>query len=225
MNAPVNEKIDSDQKEFVESVECLFQVIQDVFKVGASIKQALILLGSSIISPKDSYLVSFPTVYYDGQVLSRQTCINLLFKTLVSNDFLSNAKPIQSGSKLFVFFLAPRDCELNDGCKLVPKLSFKIPVVGVKYIINCQCTSGCVELMTSELSRNEEDFNLSGIEPLDPEQNAEMETSLPVAVSPQDFDKQQSCIRNQEESRNHIQDIEYIWYQTQITIIGNKLIK
>jgi hypothetical protein len=155
-----------DQQNVVENVESLFETIEQVFASGETIKQVAIILGSTIVTPKDCYVISFPTEFYEGLVLSRQACISALFRSLYDCDFLSPAKPLHTCTNLHVLFLAPRNCHLQR-CKLVPKLSFRIPLIGMRFNINIVYLPDAVTLGNSKLDLVGEELDISGIKPLD----------------------------------------------------------
>ena len=151
------------RKHVVDSLEELFSLIKRVFAEGGPIKQVAVLLGSTIVTPKEVLLLHFPTAFYEGPVLSLKSCISSLFKTLVSGDFQSAAKTMNSSAKLTVLMLAARHCDFAPH-RMLYKPHFKVPARGQHLMVNFHCTSG---VAPAELSRlDETDVDISGIEPL-----------------------------------------------------------
>lgn len=157
----------SQQQELVKTVEALFQIVRDFFESGDLIKQVLIILGSNIILPKDAYLLHFPTEFYEGPSVTARSCVQSVFRTFYNNDFLSGAVPLSSSTNLFLFFLAPRNCD-HTRFNLIPQLAYSLPSAGALYEVNLICTASTVTLGTAELgSPNGKELNISGIHPLD----------------------------------------------------------
>ena len=147
----------------MDSLEELFSLVKRVFAEGGPIKQVAVLLGSTIISPKEVLILHFPTAFYEGPVLSLKSCISSLFKTVISGDFQSAAKTMNSSAKLTVLMQASRHCDFTLQ-RMLYKPHFKVPARGQHLMVNFHCTSG---VAPAELSRlDDTDINISGIEPL-----------------------------------------------------------
>ena len=147
-------------------MDSLLECINSTFLKIHPIKEILVILGASVTVPKDCYQINFPDELYDGPVLTQKTCVSSLFKTLITSDLLQNQKPLNASSALSVFFLAPRNCDYGYS-KLVPRLSFRTPVTGKHYSINCKSTGKNVKVCNADLSVEADSFNLSGFEPLE----------------------------------------------------------
>lgn len=204
----------SDQQSFLQNMNILFDTISDIFENITPIKQILILLGSNILNPKDSYIINFPTEFLDGDLVSRQVCINKVFQSLISADFLGTVKPLNSCTSLFVMFLAPRDSNCPK-IRLLPKLSFNLPLRGTRYSINFLCKN--VELGSAEISN--EVINVSGIEELNLSTDDTFAFSLHHRPTTNRIETSPVVAENNDDLSNHG---DYIWYQVPTVVKGYK---
>ena len=196
----------SDQMKLVQSVDSLFQTIHSIFLSGEMIKQVLIVLGSSIMSPRDCYLFSFPTEFYEGRTLSRQSCLSRLFRTLYVEDFLAKSKPLNSCTNLFVMFLVPRQCD-HRRWNLTPRLSYKVPFIGTHYGVNIIFEGDNVMQSNPTLNLVGDELDISGIQPLDKSGN---DLSL-YAQTPVKSPKRSVC-----------DDDDYVWFELPVVVKGYK---
>jgi len=173
-------KLVREEQTLVHSLETLFQSVHDVMTSGETVKQVLIILGSNIVAPRESYLLTFPTEFYEGSSLSRQSCISRLFQVLYEQDFLGSVKPLKACTTLHVLFLMPRDSQFQH-FNIVPKLSFRVPVIGSRFDVNIVYQPGSVTLGSSRLDLVGDELNISGIKPLDDSLNAGCTTSSNAA--------------------------------------------
>jgi Mad1 and Cdc20-bound-Mad2 binding len=198
----------SDQQRLVQSVDTIFLTIQNIFSSGETVKQVLIVLGSNIFSPKESYLVSFPTEFYEGQSLARHACVSRLFRKLYTADFLGTSKSITSCTSLFVLFLVPRNCK-HQQWSLTPRLSYKIPVVGARYAVNVVFDGSVVVQTNSGLNLIGEDLDISGIHPLD-----ETDTNDSVTDSDTPVERNEVDIGSEEP--------DFVWFEAPVVVKGYK---
>ena len=149
----------------IEAAECLFDALTNIFSTSSHIKEILILLGSTIMSPKEVFVLRFPTSFYDGPILPYKQCLTSVFHKLVSEDLLGDVAELNSIVKMSVMILAPRDQDYS--CyNLKPQLNYKIPQRGRKFKLNFECHRN-VNKLGAELSIMDETlFDMSGIEPL-----------------------------------------------------------
>jgi hypothetical protein len=197
-----------DQQRLVHSVETVFQTIQNVFTSGETVKQVLIVLGVNIVCPKESYLVSFPTEFYEGHSLARQACVSRLFRTLYTADFLGTSKAITSCTNLFVLFLAPRSCK-HQQWSLTPRLSYKVPVIGARYTVNVVFHGNKVMKTSSGLNFVGEDLDISGIHPLD---KSDLNDSATDCGTPVARTEVGPCS----------DELEFVWFEAPVVVKGYK---
>lgn len=151
-----------------------------VFSYG-TVKEIMVILGSTPVTPKEVYRICFPLGFYEGRILTYKESTSMLFRKLVTSEFFTDLSSLRSCSKVFVMFLAPRDQPAviaNDS--VVPKLNYKVPVRGSQMVMEFTCTA---PVASAELSKIEEsDVNLSGVEPLDAFYNLSL-TDTPLVNS------------------------------------------
>lgn len=177
------------------------------------------------MNPRDSYLISFPTEFYEGAMLTHQVCVKKVFRQLITSDFIGNAKLLSSCTSLFVLFLAPRNCS-HQIANLLPKLSFKVPSSGLRYSINFSFTSAV--MTTSDISLSENEIvEISGIEALE----SSMEEEETSASQIQNLDSARDSYLTggtDESSTSYLEDAgetvsdDYIWYQAPTVVKGFK---
>lgn len=206
-SAPRRATSTDDQVRLVKSVSNLFEIIQNVFASGEIINQVLIVLGASIVSPKDTYLVSFPTEFYEGRTLSRQTCVSHLFSTLYTEDFMGTSKPMNSCMNLFVLVHAPRKCN-HRHLNLTPRLTYKVPVIGAHYTLNMVFRGSAVKQTNSSFNVAADDLDISGIYPLD---KSGLDV-VPDACTPGKPDT----------SSTTNEDQDFVWFEVPVAVKGYK---
>lgn len=150
-------------QEATDGLGRIYQTLTDVFTHGGPIRQVVVSLGATIMSPKEIYILSFPIGVYEGPVLSYSACRSLLFRKLVTCDFFVDAKPLKSLNKLAVLVSALRSC---NPCSqnLHPKTNYKIPVRGQRLSVDLTCRT---HESIADLTRLDDAYmDISGIEPL-----------------------------------------------------------
>ena len=147
----------------VKSLEKMFSTLEDIFVNGGPIKQVLLILGATVVSPKEVFVLNFPTSFYDSHSLSFKSCMSTLFRSLVIRDWFGDVKPLKSCTKLHVLVQAPRHSDFGSQI-LHPKINYKVPPRGKQFALNFHCRAHIVNAELSQLGDAE--FNISGIEPL-----------------------------------------------------------
>ena len=113
-------------KKVYEDVECLSDNINKLF-MSTVVKSALILLGSTPVSPKERYLLDFQNPEERNSLESTSRICNSscrkLIRSLISNPDLGTFKDI-SPTSMFVFIQASRSSHVQ---WFRPKSSFKPP--------------------------------------------------------------------------------------------------
>ena len=196
----------------ISLLETTFEQLESVFNSAHYIEEVVILLGSTSVTPKETYSIKFPTAMYEGKLLSLQQAKTCLFRQLVTNPCWVDV-PEMRPTKLHVFILAARDDRLAS-LGLKPRLTFKKPNKGRTFSItfDCKCT-----VVSAELSRlGDADFEISGVEPLDTSDFLENDTSVNVPTGAHNGDL-----------HNHTQihaqgEEDFIWYQLPIVVQGLK---
>lgn len=166
------------------------------------IKQILIILGPNIILPKDAYLLHLPTELYEGPLITARSCIQSVFRTFYDEDFLSSAVPLNSGTNLFLLFLAPRSCD-HARFNLVPQLAYSVPSRGALYELNLVCRASTLTVDRAELGSPKcKELDISGVYPLD---NSNVD----------------SAADNTGMSAVHSSTSDdYVWFQAPVTVKG-----
>ena len=223
----------------VDAVESMSRCLDEVFALGYNIRTVLLLLGPTIVSPKEIYEIRLPVDYHDGKILTLQKCQNQLFSHLISSDILADVSDLQSIMKLTVMIEAPEDCDFG-GTQLWTKPMYKIPKHGHHFVIDIKCNA---DVFSTDLSQvYDTSFNISGIDILEKSvndcsrvtANGTGDDSSPVLL------KDVLCGRVGEPLR-HSSEVEpleqpssprpaplpsssalYLWYQVPITVMGFK---
>lgn len=116
-------------KKVYEDVECLFDNVNKLF-MSTVVKSALVLLGSTPVSPKERYLLDFQNPEESNSLdISPRICNSSrrkLVRSLISNPDLGTFKDI-SPTSMFVFIQASRSSDLQ---WFRPKSTFKPPSRG-----------------------------------------------------------------------------------------------
>lgn len=137
-------------KKVYEDVECLFDHINKLF-LSTIVKSALILLGSTPVSPKEHYFVDFQNAKEvntaDISARVRNSACRKLIRCLISNQELGSFKDL-SPTSMLVFIQVRRSCDIE---WFRPKPTFKPPRRGHSCRINVSTTS-CSEQMAANES-------------------------------------------------------------------------
>ena len=163
------------RKEAVDSLEQIFGHINETFAFIHPVRQVILLFGPTIITPKEFYVLQFPTRCYDGNILHWKSCRTAFFHKLVASDIFSHAKDLNSMVKLTVMVEAPRECDAA-AVGLIPKPMFKVPTRGTRFQLNFLCKGKVVNPDFSHVS--DTSFDMSGIEPIEGDSPTAEETSI-----------------------------------------------
>lgn len=118
---------DMDSRKCQQTLQELEEVLQqlEVLFSLSRVPRVLILLGGSVILPKEMYEINMEALVLAGgeQCLRVSSCLRQLFRTLFVADLLSDTKPVRL-MPTTVLVLAHRDCGVS---WFRPKLQFKVP--------------------------------------------------------------------------------------------------
>ena len=145
----------------IGNLQQIFKHILCVFELCPEIKQVMLILGGTTISPKESYLINLPPSNPEADNLSLKSSTRTLFRQLIMQDILGGRKSI-SPTSLTILVNAPRTMEM---LWFLPKSAFKMPIRGEKYIIDlidhCACAPNEHSMMGDHV------IDVSGVEPLE----------------------------------------------------------
>lgn len=125
-----------DLEEVLQQLEVLFSL--------SRVPRVLLLLGGSVILPKELYEINMEALVVAGgdQCLRVSSCLRQLFRTLFVADLLSDSRPVRL-MPTTILALAHRDCGVE---WFRPKLQFKVPT---------RVKNQVISLSTDPSSRNE----------------------------------------------------------------------
>ncbi|XP_023281668.1 MAD2L1-binding protein [Seriola lalandi dorsalis] len=108
----------------LQELEEVLQQLEVLFSL-SRVPRVLLLLGGSLILPKELYEINMEALVLAGgdQCLRVSSCLRQLFRTLFVADLLSDTRPVRLMSTT-VLVLAHRDCGVG---WFRPKLQFKVP--------------------------------------------------------------------------------------------------
>ena len=136
-------------KKVYEDVECLFDHINKLF-LSTIVKSAMVLLGSTPVSPKERYFVKFPVAKEvntaDSSARVCNSACRKLIRSLISNQELGSFKDI-SPTSMLVFIQANRSSDVE---WFRPKPTFKPPHRGQSCKITVSTTSCSEQLAVSD---------------------------------------------------------------------------
>ena len=209
------------RKAAVAALEELFQTIERAFAEAGPVKEVAILLGSTIISPKETIVIRFPVQFYDGPILGFKSCLHTMFRRLVSADFLSEAK-LRHCSHLNVLLLAPRHMSCD---RLVHQPMLKPAPRGQRFVLTFDYAG---TVAPAELSRLEEaaEMDISGIEPFATDASNHDGEYTCTATTPSSClrsvtkDSSENVSRPRSVADTDENDTEYIWYRIPVTVKG-----
>lgn len=206
-------KAEKEKIDFVQNMEDLKKVLEDAFALFHPIREILILLGATVVSPKEVYHLRLPTDVIDGRILTQNQCQSVLFRSLVGEDILQGTKDMATLNKWTVLLEAPRLDKVN--ANVMPRLNFKPPVMGQHFMLNFMCHG---EVINPDVSRTETEFEISGIEPLN-------ETCMTLDESNMELDNE--VIFNDKicgvSTCNYNCDDDFIWYEVKPSFKGFKV--
>lgn len=128
----------------LQELEEVLQQLEVLFSL-SRVPRVLLLMGGSLILPKELYEINMEALVVAGgeQSLRVSSCLRQLFRTLFVADLLSDTRPVRL-MPTTVLALAHRDCGVG---WFRPKLQFKVPTrVKNRIIALSTDTSSCKEL-------------------------------------------------------------------------------
>ena len=150
------------RKQLVSSLSELFAGIHEVFTTH-SVPQIVLVLGATIVSPKETYVISLPTDFIDGDLLTEKSCVRQLCRKLVTNDIYANAKNVPI-TNMNVLLQTNRNNRLAG---FQPRPNFNVPKRGKQFFINLSCSNKADGIGEDLSCLDTPDIEMSGIEPLD----------------------------------------------------------
>ncbi|KAL8566814.1 hypothetical protein ACOMHN_052212 [Nucella lapillus] len=164
----------SKAKAMIGCVDQVFSEILTAFEICPEIQQALILLGSSSVTPKESYVIRLPHICPEADNVPLKSSKQALFRHLVAEQVLSSDAAL-GPTNAYVVLCAPRSATLSG---FVPKLGFKHATRGYCLTLNMICNQP--SFYCQDLTMDDTEVEISGIEPL--ERSSFTDTSLPVVA-------------------------------------------
>ncbi|KAF7219730.1 MAD2L1-binding protein [Nothobranchius furzeri] len=131
----------------LQEMEEVLQRLEVLFSL-SRIPRVLLLMGSSVILPKEIYEINMEAlVLADGsQPLRVSSCLRQLFRTLFVADLLSDTKPVRL-MPTTVLALAHRDCGVD---WFRPKMQFKVPTRVKKQVIALSTDPGACKKLKAD---------------------------------------------------------------------------
>ena len=163
-------------KIMVSSLDQLLSDVLEAFAVCPEIQQALILLGSSPVTPKESYIIKLPGICPEADNISLKSSKQALFRHLVAEQVLSSDAALGPTS-MYVILRAPQSASLSG---FLPKTSFKLPVRGYSLTLNMFCNQP--SFCSQDLTLDDDTVEISGIEPLEQSSVTDVSSSQSVAA-------------------------------------------
>ncbi|GAA6213977.1 MAD2L1-binding protein [Lates japonicus] len=121
------QSVDMDWRKCQQTLQELEEVLQqlEVLFSLSRVPRVLLLMGGSIVLPKELYEINMEALVLAGgdQSLRVSSCLRQLFRTLFVADLLSDTRPVRL-MPTTVLVLAHRDCGVG---WFRPKLQFKVP--------------------------------------------------------------------------------------------------
>ncbi|XP_021436824.1 MAD2L1-binding protein isoform X2 [Oncorhynchus mykiss] len=120
----------------LQDLEQVLQQLEVLFSLSL-VPRVLLLLGGSLLLPKELYEVNMEDVILatGDRSLRVSSCLRQVFRTLFVADLLSDAKPVRLTATT-VMVLAHRDCGVG---WFRPKLDFKVPTRVKSQVISLSC--------------------------------------------------------------------------------------
>lgn len=228
-------------KEFVTALDKITENLHTAFDQCPDIRQVLIIIGGTSVSPKEMYRVTIPPYYPDATPVTEKSSIKTLFRQLITGDFLGSVNPL-STTNTMLLLNAPRHCGLE---WFQAKPHYKPPNRGRVYEMNLLCVQP--PDASTDLSLIDHHLEISGIQPLDLS-NAELsisESDLTCRETSSDSDSVitdmasvsfTSAIETntfsanigrefalaEDEGVHSLSEEDYIWFQAPLLIKGYK---
>ncbi|XP_029554980.1 MAD2L1-binding protein isoform X2 [Salmo trutta] len=125
----------------LQDLEQVLQQLEVLFSLSL-VPRVLLLVGGSLLLPKEQYEVNMEDVILAAgdRSLRVSSCLRQVFRTLFVADLLSDAKPVRLTATT-VMVLAHRDCGVG---WFRPKLDFKVPTRVKSQVISLSCDPSSV---------------------------------------------------------------------------------
>jgi hypothetical protein len=150
------------RKEYLKHMTEVISTLEHVFAMASSIRKVLISVGSTIVTPKETYLIQFPTSIHEGKILSLKHCKTALFRQLLASPFFVDIQAPKSCTRVQILLEMPEGS--NYDLPIIPKPTYKPSPRGSHLTLQFVCNSNEV---SGELSRiSDTAFDISGIEAL-----------------------------------------------------------
>lgn len=122
----------------MQELEEVLQQLEVLYSL-SRVPRVLLLLGGSVILPKELYEINMEALVVAGgdRCLRVSSCLRQLFRTLFVADLLSDARPVRL-MPTTVLVLAHRNCGAE---WFRPKLQFKVPTRVKKQVISLSTDS------------------------------------------------------------------------------------
>lgn len=158
-------------KNVISNLDQLFENILKAFEICPEIQQALIMLGSTPVTPKESYLIRLPHICPEAENVSLKSSKQALFRHLIAEEVLSGNASL-GPTNVYLVLSAPHSSALPG---FVPKTTFKVPSRGYCLTLNMICSqpSFCAQ----DLTMDDTEVEISGVEPF--ERSSFADISLP----------------------------------------------
>lgn len=120
------------RQQTLQDLEEVLQQLEVLFSL-SRVPRVLVLLGGSIVLPKEMYEINMEALVLSGggQCLRVSSCLRQLFRTLIVADLLSDIRPVRLMATT-VLALAHRNCGVG---WFRPKLQYKVPARVKNHII------------------------------------------------------------------------------------------
>ena len=158
--APHNKLQLKKMEDALAKVEETVRQVKLAFECCPEIRQVVVILGATPVSPKEIYLIQFPPLSPEADNLPSKECIKSLFRQLMIHDPLGQIKAVPL-TNTTVLLNAPRHSSFT---WFLPKALYKIPDRGFQFHFNL-CSYVDV-IGSQDLSKDFSVIDLSGFEPL-----------------------------------------------------------
>ncbi|ELU02915.1 hypothetical protein CAPTEDRAFT_220722 [Capitella teleta] len=201
----------------VLSLTEIFSTLNHIFLTAGPVTQVLFILGSTIVSPRDVYLINLPSYSYETRELSSRQCLAALFKRVVGSDWYSSVPELKSLTKLHVLVRTNTSFRCDD-LPLIPRPNFRVPQRGHHFTLNLICGPSNFDPNLSQIEAEDDAFDISGIESLNFSDLAEPQGSrLGSAIEPSGDIETSLDDSGMDEEEN---SSEQMWYQMTIAAKG-----
>lgn len=154
-------QISNKAKSVISDLDKVFESILKAFETCPEIQQAVVLLGSTPVTPKESYIIRLPHICPEADSISLKSSKQALFRHLVAEQVLSSDTAL-GPTNMYIVLCAPRSASLHG---FVPKTTFKVPTRGHCLTLNMICNQP--SFCSQDLTMDDPEVEISGIEPLE----------------------------------------------------------